>query len=73
MPTCYQKTFQFLRSSPTGTVSCREPGADCQAGVDRDTGHALIGDIVCRVEGQEGRLRPSRSGTPNVAARRERH
>jgi len=21
--------------------------------VDRDTGHALIGDIVCRAEGQE--------------------
>jgi hypothetical protein len=41
MPTCYQ----ILRSSPTGTVSCREPGADCRAGEDRDTGHALIGDI----------------------------
>jgi hypothetical protein len=47
-------TFQFLRSSPTGTVSCREPGADCRAGVDRDTGHALIGDSVCRAEGQKG-------------------
>src|SRR5580700_8158788 len=42
------EAFQYLRSSPTGTVSCREPGADCRAGVDRDTGHALIGDIVCR-------------------------
>jgi len=30
------ETFQVLRSSPTGTVSCREPGADCRAGVDRD-------------------------------------
>jgi hypothetical protein len=35
------ETFQVLRSSPTGTVSCREPGADCRAGEDRDTGHAL--------------------------------
>src|SRR3984893_1475968 len=49
------------------TLPCREPGADCRAGVDRDTGHALIGNIVCRAEGQEGRLRPSRSGAPNVA------
>src|ERR1700730_9583856 len=56
------ETFQFLRSSPTGTVSCREPGVDCRAGVDRDTGYALIGDIVCRAEGQEGRLRPQRYG-----------
>jgi hypothetical protein len=40
------ETFQVLRSSPTGTVSCREPGADCRAGEDRDTGHALIGDIA---------------------------
>src|ERR1700730_17571146 len=45
------ETFQFLRSSPTGTVSCREPGVDCRAGVDRDTGHALIGDIVFRGQG----------------------
>ena len=29
-------------------------------------------DIVCRAEGQEGRLRPFRSGAPNVAARRKR-
>jgi Protein of unknown function (DUF3489) len=55
------------RNETTGTVSCREPGADCRAGVDRDTGHALIGNIVCRAEGQEGRLRPSRIGAPNVA------
>ena len=66
------ETFQVLRSSPTGTVSCREPGADFRAGVDCDTGHALIGNTVCRAEGQEGRLRPSRSGAPNVSARRER-
>jgi hypothetical protein len=31
-PDVLPETFQVLRSSPTGTVSCREPSADCQPG-----------------------------------------
>ena len=41
-----------LRRSVENT-HVRRLRSDCRAGVDRDTGHALIGDIVCRAEGQE--------------------
>ena len=42
----------FQNSEPSEAIRSEvEKRSDCRAGVDRDTGHALIGDIVCRAEG----------------------
>ena len=56
MPTCYQRLSNSSEARQLEQFPAVNPASTAEPGWTA-TGHALIGDIVCRVEGQEGRLR----------------